>query len=164
MSKEPSVGPFLDRWSRRKSESEQPESPEAPTRDSSSAEPEPAAELTDADLPLPESLGEDGDYAAFLAPGISDALRRRALRRLFTQSRFNGMDGLDDYADDFSGFPPLGDLVTREMRRLLDLERSGMEPEGEKPAADPAEPAERTDPAAIEDSDEPNPNDKLAEE
>ena len=90
MNKQQPVEPFLDRWSRRKLEAEQPETPEVPSQESSPVGPEPAAELTDADLPSPESLDEDADYAAFLAPGIGADLRRRALQRLFSLSRFNG--------------------------------------------------------------------------
>jgi len=65
-------------------------------------------------------------------------LRRSALRRLFGLPRFNVCDGLDDYAQDFTSFEPLGNLVTYEMRRLLERERDKLEQsvlQGEEPAA-----------------------------
>jgi hypothetical protein len=164
MNKQQPAEPFLDRWSRRKLEAEQPETPEVPSQESSPVGPEPAAELTDADLPSPESLDEDADYAAFLAPGISADLRRRALQHLFALSRFNGGDGLDEYAEDFTRFPPLGDLVTREMRRMLELENDGSEQDRKEEAPGSPAPTESTEAAAAEDSDEPKPGNKVGEE
>jgi hypothetical protein len=120
--------------------------------------------LTDADLPSPESLDEDADYAAFLAPGISADLRRRALQHLFALSRFNGGDGLDEYAEDFTRFPPLGDLVTREMRRMLELENDGSEQDRKEEAPGSTAPTDSTETVAAEDSDEPKPGNKVGEE
>ena len=75
-------------------------------------------DLTDADMPPVESLDADADVGAFLSPKVSDALRKRALRAVFRQARFNIRDGLDDYDEDFTAFPPLAKM-TAEMRRLL---------------------------------------------
>jgi len=76
--------------------------------------------LTDADMPPLDSLGPDSDYSGFLSRGVSQALRRQALRRLFTSPHLNIVDGLDDYAEDFTGLAPLGDTVTAEMRYRLE--------------------------------------------
>ena len=84
----------------------------------------PAAELTDADMPPVESLAEGADVGAFFSPGVSDALRKRALRAVFRQGRFNIRDGLDDYDEDYSSFPPLA-RITAEMRKLLADRRRG---------------------------------------
>ena len=48
-----------------------------------------------------------------IAMSVSDELRRSALRKLFGLPRFNFCDGLDDYAEDFTRFEPLGDLYGR---------------------------------------------------
>ena len=75
-------------------------------------------DLTDADMPPVESLDAGADVGAFLSPKVSEALRKRALRAVFRQARFNVRDGLDDYDEDFTAFPPLAKM-TAEMRRLL---------------------------------------------
>jgi len=117
----------LARWSRRKLQARSggvdPEleqaatSPPSEERDASGAEPAP--QLTDADMPPLDSLTEDSDYAAFLSPGVSDDLRRQALRKLFGQQTFNVTDGLNDYDGDYTQFAGLGNVVTREMQRML---------------------------------------------
>jgi hypothetical protein len=122
---------FLARWSRRKLETEplaQPQIEELVPASAAEIEaPEPPdSELTDADMPPLESLGEGSDYRGFLSPKVSEALRKAALRKLFSQSRFNVTDGLDDYAEDFTRFEPLGDLVTHEMRRMLESARKAL--------------------------------------
>ncbi len=124
-SEQSAAGSFLGRWSRLKLEADESQQLPEVAGDPPPQGSQPAAVLTDADLPSPESLDEDADYAAFLAPGISSGLRRRALQHLFALSQFNRGDGLDEYAEDFTRFPPLGDLVTREMRRVLELEKDG---------------------------------------
>jgi hypothetical protein len=42
------------------------------------------------------------------------------LRKLFSSPKFNVFDGLDTYRDDFTSFPPLGDIVTADMRHHLE--------------------------------------------
>ena len=78
--------------------------------------------LTDEDMPSLESLDENSDYSSFLSPGVSERLRRRALRKLFASAVFNVPDGLDDYADDFTSFEALGDIVTSDMRHQAEVE------------------------------------------
>ena len=108
-------GGFLSRWSRRK---QQLDLDEPPSADATVIEPEPEAEpvLTDADMPPVDSLDEGSDYSGFLSPGVSEELRRLALRKLFRAASYNITDGLDDYDEDFTSFAKLGDIVTREMR------------------------------------------------
>ena len=72
------------------------------------------------ELPDLEQLDQDSDYSAFLTPGVDAALRKRALRKLFSSPKFNVFDGLDTYRDDFTSFPPLGDVVTADMRHHLE--------------------------------------------
>jgi hypothetical protein len=143
---------LLARWSQRKLEGETgaatpSEAPE-PAEVASVGTPESLeAALTDADMPPLESLGEDSDYRGFLSPKVSEALRKAALRKLFRQSRFNAVDGLDDYAEDYTSFEPLGDLVTHEMRRMLERARKALEEGGEaEPAAAPEAAASGAEP------------------
>ncbi len=122
-------GDFLSRWSRRKGALKRgdlvsPEPHEAtelapaemPEPPSVERPPETLAPLTDADMPPLEELGEGSDFKGFLSPEVSKELRRAALRKLWSQSRFNVVDGLDDYDDDFTAIQPLGDIVTSDMR------------------------------------------------
>ncbi len=78
--------------------------------------------LTDEDMPDIESLTPESDYTGFLSPGVSDKLRKLALRKLFQHEVFNIRDGLDEYDDDFTRFEKLGDIVTSDMRHQLELE------------------------------------------
>ncbi|MEA2080416.1 MAG: DUF3306 domain-containing protein, partial [Pseudomonadota bacterium] len=55
--------------------------------------------------------------------GVSEKLRAQVLRKLFHLPGFHLPDGLDDYDDDFTQFAKLGDIVTREMERMLLRER-----------------------------------------
>ena len=132
----------LRRWARRKREvareketadearrrGESPDPSEAPPDVGESADD--AAEpnvvetevLTDEDMPSLESLDENSDYSGFLSSGVSEELRRRALRKLFSSAVFNIPDGLDDYDDDFTSFAALGDIVTADMRHQAEME------------------------------------------
>lgn len=119
---------FLERWSRLKTQAREHESgpvlepvehgddlsPAVPGQ-ASSDDPSPVVELPDL-----EQLDQDSDYSAFLTPGVDAALRKRALRQLFSSPKFNVFDGLDTYRDDFTSFPPLGDVVTADMRHHLE--------------------------------------------
>lgn len=86
------------------------------------AEPSTDNEPTDADMPPLESLDRDSDYTGFLSPRVSESLRRAALRKLFHGSAFNVIDELDDYAEDFTSFEALGDIITADMRHQLEVE------------------------------------------
>lgn len=125
MDRKPLTGPgesLLARWSRRKrglGEGAGPQLPEAVEGVQSQDETAPDVVLTDADMPPIDSLDEDDDYSGFLSEGVSEALRQTALRRLFRSAKFNMTDGLDDYAEDFTAFAPLGDIVTADMKHRM---------------------------------------------
>ena len=78
--------------------------------------------LTDEDMPSIDSLDPDSDYSGFLSSGVSEGLRRRALRKLFSSAVFNVPDGLDDYDDDFTSFAALGDIVTSDVKHQAEME------------------------------------------
>jgi Protein of unknown function (DUF3306) len=107
---------FTSRWSRRKRETQvkepaeplapagpeaapaQPLAPaaagEAPTSPSDSEVPE---------LPDPDTLDAEADFTVFLKDNVPEALRRRALRRLWRLDPvLANLDGLNDYDDDFT--------------------------------------------------------------
>lgn len=146
---------FVARWARRKRAAAAAEC--APETTPVQPPPEAAAleagdeprEPTDAELPPIETLDENSDYSGFLSPRVSDALRRQALRKLFTSAKFNVVDGLDDYAEDYRSFEALGDMITADMRhdmeRLAAKAREGAEgrgpsdPRGETVAQAPAD-------------------------
>lgn len=58
-------------------------------------------------LPPVEALSFDSDFTVFLEPRVEDSVRRAALKKLFSDPRFNVIDGLDVYLDDYSKFEPL---------------------------------------------------------
>lgn len=110
---------FLSRWSRRKIEAragtspapEPPAEPAAPLARNDAVpatSPEPGTpESGPKPLPPVESLTFDSDFTAFMQPGVDSLLRRQALKTLLNDPRFNVMDGLDVYIDDYSRPDPL---------------------------------------------------------
>ena len=105
--------------------------------------------LADEDMPPLDSLDENSDYSGFLSSGVSEGLRRRALRKLFSSAVFNIPDGLDDYDDDFTSFAALGDIVTSDMRHQAEVEA-----ERERQARADAEPTAGSDAEPTAESDD----------
>jgi len=109
----------LSRWSRRKLAA----AAEAPA-------PAPAAAVVPApapgvsgppapvELPPVESLTFDSDFTAFLRPGVDEKVKRAALKQLLHDPRFNIMDGLDTYIDDYTKADPIPpDILADLMQR-----------------------------------------------
>jgi hypothetical protein len=104
---------FVSRWSQRKRQArvadpkDQDETPlQEPT---GQGEPEPAPdsaapdEAAAADLPDPDTLNADSDFTVYLKDGVPEALRRRALRRLWRSNPLlANVDGLNDYDLDYT--------------------------------------------------------------
>ena len=118
---------FYARWSRRKrahSRSEvSPKESVTSTQDSVGVDPK--ATMTDdsvEETPLPpiETLTEHSDLSEFMSTRVADEIRLRALRKVFHTSTFNVCDGLDDYAEDFRMFEPLGDIITADLRHHME--------------------------------------------
>jgi hypothetical protein len=85
------------------------------------------------ELPPVESLTIDSDFAAFLKPDVDDSLRRKALRKLFSDPQFNVMDGLDVYIDDYSKTTPIPDDLVGKLvhaRFLLDPPKTRVNAQG----------------------------------
>ena len=149
-------GGFLSRWSRRKlaavaqAEAVVPvagESP-APLRSEAAdplsvvpAAPDGAASAetlagaaAEAGLPPVESLSLSSDFTAFLKDEVSEALRRKALHKLFSDPHFNQMDGLDIYIDDYSRPDPIPPEILAKLQHaregLADDAAAGPAPDG----------------------------------
>ena len=145
---------FLSRWSRRKlhpGESEQDEAQKNlsdPAMSNaalvdSGADVKALAEqedqqpvLTDDDMPPIESLHEDSDFSGFMSPGVSEELRKLALRKLFKGGAFNVVDGLDDYDEDFTSFEKLGDIITSDMRYQMERMAESLDQEEDETEED----------------------------
>ena len=69
-------------------------------------------------MPSVESLTAESDFSQFLSEGVSDVLRRAALRKLFQLPEFNILDGLNDYDEDYTKFEKLGEVVTYHQRQM----------------------------------------------
>jgi hypothetical protein len=155
---------FLSRWSRRKSEAK------APATEATPSEPAPRPEIAkegerEAPVeargappePLPPiaSLTPDSDFAAFMKPEVDPSLKREAFKKLIEDPRYNVMDGLDVYIDDYSKPDPLPEGWLEKMTAVrylgifkddAQLAREAEEARaGEVAAAEPAAP-----PAAME--------------
>jgi hypothetical protein len=66
-------------------------------------------------LPPVDSLTFDSDFTRFMAADVDPAVRRAALRKLLHDPRFNVMDGLDVYIDDYTKPSPIAPQVARNL-------------------------------------------------
>ncbi len=108
----------LARWSRRKLQSAVQSASTASSAVPAVA-PSNAAAAAPADLPPIESLHFDSDFTAFLRPEVDEAVKRSALKQLFRDPRFNVMDGLDVYIDDYTKADPIPpDMLAQLVRRF----------------------------------------------
>lgn len=126
---------FYRRWSQRKAEyvrsrstaqqnpmlpvtpsapQQQAEAPVMPTADEHIAD-----EHMEVPLPSIDSLTEHSDLSEFMHARVADEIRLHALRKVFHTPRFNVCDGLDDYAENYRNFEPLGDIITADLRYQL---------------------------------------------
>ena len=82
---------FLRRWSRLKRQpAAKPDASGAPS-----------------ELPALEALTFESDFGAFMRAKVDEGVKRAALKKLFSDPRFNVMDGLDVYIDDYSIEDPI---------------------------------------------------------
>ena len=133
---------FLARWSRRKAgiaspadeRSDVPHAAPAETTsvapstatspDAASCEPTQVADAAEAapQLPAPTladvaALTRESDYARFMAPGVDSGVRNAAMKKLFSDPRFNVMDRLDVYIDDYNTPDPLPLEMLKKLRQ-----------------------------------------------
>lgn len=113
----------LSRWSKRKLETKFEVAASAPTLPvSPPSVAAPAAAPSSPSTPAPalpsvDSLTFDSDFTAFLRPDVDETLRRAALKQLFRDPRFNVMDGLDTYIDDYTKADPIPPDVLKDILR-----------------------------------------------
>jgi hypothetical protein len=103
-------------------------------------------------IPLPplESLTIDSDYSPFMQPGVDENVKRSALRKLLRHPRFNVMDGLDVYIDDYSLPSPIEPALVRTLmqaRYIFNPPQTRVNAEGHVEDV-PDEPAEAADAGA----------------
>ena len=106
--------PFLSRWARKKEEAREAPPPAKQEADPKSPAPQ---------LPPVESLTPESDYRAFFHPKVNEDVRRAALKKLFSDPRFNVMDGLDTYIDDYSKTEPIPPAMMAMMKSAQDILR-----------------------------------------
>jgi hypothetical protein len=90
------------------------------------------------------TLTRESDYSRFVAPEVDGAVKNAALKKLFGDPRFNVMDGLDVYIDDYSKPDPLPASMLRQMAQAAFLGLIDPEP----PKASTAETIAAGEPAA----------------
>lgn len=144
---------FLARWARRKEAARQGhDAPEAKgPAPSPAAEPDSSAsadvmadEMADTEvlesLPDIDSLTLESDFTLFLRRGVPEALRRKALRKLWRLDPvFANLDGLNNYDEDYT---KLGKVVLPELRSLYRVGQGmslGEAPASEAPIGEAAE-------------------------
>jgi hypothetical protein len=133
---------FLSRWSRLKQAETQ--SVEPADQDAPPVEDKQLTQLTDADMPPIESLTEASDYSGFLSPEVTEQLRQQALQKLFRSACFNVCDGLDDYAEDFTSFEKLGDVITADLKFRMQQEAEKLAETAEEGGAENSQSADRS--------------------
>jgi len=127
---------FLARWSRRKTRAREEGAPleELPVPAAAAPLAPAPAPAPPAPLPPVESLTPESDFAPFMQAEVDGDVKRAALKKLFADPRYNVMDGLDIYIDDYSKPDPLPEGWLEKMnqvRYLGDLRK-------EEPAAQDA--------------------------
>jgi uncharacterized protein DUF3306 len=120
----------LSRWSERKRAVARGEAvAEAPVAAAVAADgatiavPAPGAKALPAamDKPLPDvaSLTFESDFSVFMSGNVDASVKRAALRTLLHDPRFNVMDGLDVYIDDYSIPDPIPPEVLAQLRHSV---------------------------------------------
>ena len=62
-----------------------------------------------------KALTRDSDFARFAASDVAPEVKNAALKKLFTDPRYNVMDGLDVYIDDYSKPDPIPHAMLRQL-------------------------------------------------
>jgi len=102
---------FLSRWSRLKQEQAREHSAPPAAKPQDEAPPV---------LPPVDQLTPESDFAPFMHPKVTDALRRVALKKLFADPHFNVPDPYEAYSGDWTG----GDPISEELLKTLNQARS----------------------------------------
>jgi hypothetical protein len=117
---------FLDRWSRRKRDSLEEKKEESPKPS----------------LPAVDKLTSESDFTSFMHPKVEDALRRVALKKLFSDPHFNIPDPFEPYSVDFNVAEPIPPEMLATLKQAEQLvfgekKEEGKAAEQEKTAEQP---------------------------
>ena len=127
---------FLNRWSQRKAGQELPNEvkpvAETPANLAESAKSNklPAQQSAPTSEVLPQltlddvaKLNHQDDFSVFMQSGVDPDVKRAALKKLFSDPRYNIMDGLDIYIDDYSKPDPIPPEMLRRLvqSKMLNL-------------------------------------------
>ncbi len=145
--------PFLARWSRRKrgprrdrpAPGAEPERPDPDAVTAAPAEDKPPADVAEPgaaepgtvaeELPDIDSLDKTSDFSVFLKEGVPEAIRRKALRRLWRLDPvLANLDGLNDYDEDFSAVG----MVAEHLKTIYKVGKGYLD-EDEAPGAEVSE-------------------------
>ena len=71
-------------------------------------------------VPLPTledvtALTPESDFRRFVARGVTPEVKNAAMKKLFADPRYNVMDGLDVYVDDYSKSEPIAPAILRQL-------------------------------------------------
>ena len=180
MSDAPRDG-FLGRWSRRKAQARVGEpvpepplpamAPEAvknanlesdqPHVRADIAQPAIKTEASAFTLDDVQALTPDSDFRPFVARAVAPEVRNAAFKKLFSDPRFNVMDGLDAHLDDYTQPDPLPASMLRQLASARVLKLVDDAP-GE--ASTPEEVASPANPAPAHNRPEAAPADAVAAE
>ena len=80
-----------------------------------------AAAAPEIALPHVDSLTFDSDFTVFMTGKVDESVKRAALRTLLHDPRFNVMDGLDVYIDDYSIPSPMSPDILAQLRHSIDV-------------------------------------------
>ncbi|HET9663246.1 MAG TPA: DUF3306 domain-containing protein [Burkholderiales bacterium] len=119
--------PFLSRWSRRKEKARRESPDPLPQKGADAEAPAPP-------LPRLDQLTFESDFRGFLHPKVSEDMRRAALKKLFSDPRFNVMDGLDVYIDDYSKSDPIPAAMLAGLRQAQQIIERAKEEQAERAA------------------------------
>ena len=144
---------FLQRWSRlKRSAAEAPvadnipqTTPEVATPHAPAPQQPTAPAPTLADVAL---LGPDADFAPFMADEVDRIVQRSALKKLFADPRFNIMDRLDIYIDDYNIASPVSAAMLGGLQHASELLARGVELEARLKAAMALPPSDETEAGA----------------
>jgi hypothetical protein len=119
---------FISRWSRRKAQAtglaDDVAATDVAAPSDGDARAQPAAQDKPTEpvaLPPIESLTPESDFTPFMQPNVDAGLKRQALRKLFEDPRFNVMDGLDTYIDDYTKTTPIPEGWLEKMEQVRHL-------------------------------------------
>jgi hypothetical protein len=101
---------FLGRWSRLKRE-ERSEEKKLPEKAETEAPP----------LPPAEELTPESDFTGFMHPKVEDALRRVALKKLFSDPHFNVADPFEPFSGDWTGGEPISEELLAQLNQARTL-------------------------------------------